>query len=90
MTRSSTVSANTDRRPQWKLAVLLYPFTAAAVAVNLFMLALMGQAVGLNALSPHAALALSVVLGVPATWAAARWVRHLLDQAEERPPRRNL
>ncbi len=73
----------TDGRwPLWKLGVLLYPFTAAAVAINLFMLGLMGQAIGLPALSPVTALGLSVVLGIPATWAAARWVRHLIDEAE--------
>ena len=60
---------------------MLYPFAAAAVAINLFMLALMGQAVGLSALSPVTTLLLSVPLGIPATWAAGRWVRHLLDEA---------
>jgi hypothetical protein len=63
----------------WKLAVVLYPFAAAAVAINLFLLALMGQAVGLPALSPGAALGLSGPFGVPAAWAAGRWVRRLLD-----------
>jgi hypothetical protein len=28
------------------------------------------------------AIWISVVLGVPATWAAARWTRHLIDEAE--------
>ncbi|MCA1296770.1 hypothetical protein [Stappia indica] len=86
MTAIDPSSTPTDGRwPLWKLALLLYPFTAAAVAINLFMLALMGQAIGLSALSPEAALALSVVLGIPATWAAARWVRHLIDEAEKNP-----
>ena len=72
----------TDGRwPLWKLGAVLYPFVAAAVAINLFMLGLMGQAVGLPALSPLLTLALSVPLGVPATWLAARWVRHLIDEA---------
>ena len=60
---------------------MLYPFTAAAVAINLFLLGLMGQALGLPALAPVHALLLAVPLGVPATWAAGRWVRHLLDEA---------
>lgn len=68
--------------PVWKLALLLYVFAAGAVAINLFMLGLLGQSVGLPALSPHAVLALSAPLGVPAAWAAGRWARHLLDQAE--------
>lgn len=67
-----------------KLAVLLYPFAAAAVAINLFMLGLMAQWVGLPAISPYWAMALSVPLGVPATWLAARWVRGLIDEAEGR------
>lgn len=70
------------RWPLWKLGVVLYPFTAATVAINLFLLGLMGQALGLPALSPHAALLLCLPLGLPATWAAARWVRHLIDEAE--------
>lgn len=64
-----------------RLAVLLYPFAAAAVAINLFMGALMARAVGWPNLSPGMALALSVGLGVPAAWAAGRWVRRLLDAA---------
>mgnify|MGYP005859585583 CR=1 FL=1 len=69
-----------ERWPVWKLALLLYPFAAAAVAINLFMLALMGQAVGLPALAPVPTLIASIPLGVPATWAAARWVRRLMDE----------
>jgi hypothetical protein len=57
-------------------------FVAAAVAINLFLLALMGQAVGFRALTPLAALCASVFLGVPATWAAGRWARRLIDRAE--------
>jgi hypothetical protein len=65
--------------PVWKLAILLYPFAATAVAINLFMLGLLSQAIGLAALSPLWALGLSLPLGLPATWAAGLWVRHLLD-----------
>ncbi|SPH23823.1 hypothetical protein DEA8626_02895 [Defluviimonas aquaemixtae] len=79
------MAPRTDPRwPLWRLGLLLYPFATAAVAINLFMLALMGQAVGLPALPPVTALALSVPLGFPATWAAARWVRRLIDEAESR------
>lgn len=67
--------------PVWKLAALLYVFAAAAVAINLFLLGLLAQALGLAALSPLRALALSVPLGLPAAWAAGRWVRRLMDQA---------
>lgn len=71
-----------ERWPIWKLAVMLYVFAATAVAINLFMLGLLGQWVGLPALSPELVLVLSVPLGVPAAWASGHWVRHLLDEAE--------
>ncbi|WP_199261467.1 hypothetical protein [Paracoccus binzhouensis] len=67
--------------PIWKLALLLYVFAAGAVAINLFMLGLLGQSLGLPALPPMTVLALAVPLGVPAAWAAGLWVRHLLEQA---------
>lgn len=69
------------RWPVWKLAVVLYVFAAGAVAINLFMLGLMGQAIGLPALSPVGAVIASLLLGIPAAWASGRWVRHLLDEA---------
>ena len=65
----------------WKLAALLYFFAAAAVAINLFMLGLLLQALGLTALPPVTALIAAGPLGVPAAWAAGKWVRHLLDEA---------
>lgn len=66
----------------WQLAALLYIFAAAAVAINLFMLGLLLQAVGVTALSPVAALMAAGPLGIPAAWAAGKWVRHLLDEAD--------
>ena len=81
-TRSPSKTAPaTDRRSLWKLGLILWPFATSAVAINLFMAGLLGQALGLPALSPVAALWLSLPLGLPATWAAARWVRGLLEQA---------
>lgn len=70
--------------PVWKLAVLLYPLAAGAVAVNLFMLALMGRAIGLAELSPVTSVILGLVLGIPAAWATGRWVRRLMDEADGR------
>ncbi|MCW2307724.1 hypothetical protein [Rhodobium gokarnense] len=70
-------------RPLWRLGLLLYPFAAAAVAINLFMLSLMGQAIGLPVLSPAVSVAWSIALGVPAAWLAARWVRRLIAEAED-------
>jgi len=70
-----------SRWPIWKLAILLYPFAAAAVAINLFMLGLIGPMLGLAAISPWTALLISAPLGVPAAWLAGRWVRSLMDEA---------
>lgn len=72
-----------NRWPVWKLSVLLYVFAAGAVAINLFMLGLLGQSLGLPALSPVTALIAALILGIPAAWASGRWVRHLLDEAAE-------
>ncbi|MDF0602863.1 hypothetical protein P1J78_19145 [Psychromarinibacter sp. C21-152] len=72
----------TGRWPVRKLAVLMYPFAMPAVAINLFMLGLTGQWVGLPALAPVTALVVSVPLGVPAAWLAGRWCRSLMDQAD--------
>jgi hypothetical protein len=75
------MSANDTIWPLWKLGLLLYPFTAAAVAINLYMLGLIAPSIGLPVLSPVSALQLSVLLGLPATWAMAVWVRNLLREA---------
>ncbi len=70
--------------PVWKLALLLYPLSAGAVAVNIFMLALLGRWLGLPELSPVTSVMVGLVLGVPATWATGRWVRGLMDTADGR------
>lgn len=71
------------RWPVWKLAIMLYVFAAGAVAINLFMLGLLSQSLGMTALSPHATVAWALPLGVPAAWLAGRWVHRLLDEASE-------
>ncbi len=68
--------------PVWKLSILLYPFAAGAVAINLYMLSLMGQVFGLAVLSPQASIIGGLILGVPAGWASGKWARHLMDQAD--------
>ncbi|ABV94903.1 hypothetical protein Dshi_3170 [Dinoroseobacter shibae DFL 12 = DSM 16493] len=70
--------------PVWKLAVLLYPLAAGAVAVNLFMLALMGRVFGIQELSPVAAVLAGLLLGIPAAWATGKWIRRLMDEADGR------
>jgi hypothetical protein len=61
---------------------LLWPFATAAVAINLFLLGLIGVAMDLPGIAPGTALWLSLPLGLPATWAAARWVAGLIAEAE--------
>ena len=83
-TRSTSRKAPATEAPRsrLRLALLLAPFVWAAVAINLFMGALIGQAMGWGSLSPWLAMALAVPLTVPAGWLAARWVGGLLDAAE--------
>ena len=86
-TRSPSRTAPATETGRWsvrRLAALLYPFAAGAAAINLFMLGLMGQAAGLPALTPWAALSGGLALGVPAAWLAGRWVRRLMDEAAGR------
>jgi hypothetical protein len=81
-TRSPSRTGPATRHGLRKLAALVWPFVTSAVAINLFMLGLLWQAVGLPALAPVTVLWLSLPLGLPFTWAAARWLRRLLEQAE--------
>jgi hypothetical protein len=62
----------------------MWPFATGAVAINLFLLGLIGTWVGLPAMPPLIALLLSLPLGVPAAWAFALWARHLIREAEGR------
>ncbi len=74
-----------DKTPQpslLKLGLYLYVFVMAAVAVNLFMLSLAWQRIGLPALSPTISVLISLPLAIPVTWLAARWVRRLMDEAD--------
>ncbi|WP_066811777.1 NnrT protein [Frigidibacter mobilis] len=65
-----------------RLALMLYPFGAGAMAVNLFFASLIGSWVGWPVLTPVQSVLGGLVLGVPATWAFARHIRRLMAQAE--------
>lgn len=71
-----------NRWSRRKLAAVLYPFVTAAVAINLFLASLLSTWLGVSVLSPVASLLLSLPLGLPASWATARWVDGLLDKAQ--------
>ena len=81
-----TAAGDEGRWPVWKLAILLYPFAATAVWINLFMLFLLLSWLGIDVLSPWLAALLALPLGIPATWAAGIWIRNLMDQAAPRTP----
>lgn len=76
------MAPRTDRL--WRLAVILWPFVAGTVAINLFLLGLIFRAAGWSSIAPVSALIWALPLSLPATWAAARWVRRLIDEAEGR------
>lgn len=71
-----------DPHRMWRLRLWIWPFATTAVAINLFLLGLMGTWVGLPALPPVTALWIAQPLGLPATWAAARWIGGLIAEAE--------
>lgn len=78
-----TIDPNNERWPVWKLALVMYPFAAGAAAVNLFFLFLIFQALGFGALTPVQSICGGLILGVPFTWVAGKWIRGLIDQAED-------
>jgi hypothetical protein len=66
----------------WKLGLILWPFATGAVAINLFLLGLIGVSMGLPPVTPIHALIWSIPLGIPATWGFAVWIRSLIREAE--------
>ena len=83
-TRSpSRTEPATDPRRSWKLRAILWPFVTATVAINLFLLGLLWQAMELPVLAPVMALWLALPLGLPATWVATRWIGGLIDEGEK-------
>ena len=65
-----------------RLTLILYPFGAGAMAVNLFFASLIGSWIGLPVLTPVQSVMGGAVLGAPATWAFARHIRRLMEKAE--------
>jgi hypothetical protein len=65
------------------LGLILWPFVAGAVAINVFLAGLILQsAEWFPAFSPVASLLWALPLSLPATWAAARWVQGMIREAE--------
>ncbi len=80
---SRKAPATEGKWPVWKLAILLYPATALTVAINLFLAGLILHSAGFGAIGPVSAILWSIPLGVPAAWLAGRWVRGLMDEADD-------
>lgn len=68
-----------------RLTLILYPFGAGAMAVNLFFASLIWSWVGGPVLTPIQSLAGGLVLGLPATAAFAGRIRALMAKADEKP-----
>ncbi|SEL12089.1 NnrT protein [Pacificibacter marinus] len=65
-----------------QIAVLLYPFGMAAMAVNVFFASLLGSWVGGPVATTFVALGLGALIAIPATYAFACHIRRLMDEAE--------
>lgn len=68
----------------WRLTLVLYPFGAGAMAVNLFFASLIWSWIGWPVLTPVQSVLGGLVLGVPATVAFARHIHALMAKADER------
>ncbi|WP_282152357.1 hypothetical protein [Ruegeria atlantica] len=80
---SQKAPATEGNWPVWKLAILLYPATTLTVAINLFLAGLIANSAGFGMVTPVAAILWSIPLGVPAALLAGRWLRGLMDEADE-------
>lgn len=67
--------------PVWQIALVLYPFGAGAMAVNVFFASLIGSWVGGPILSTAWSIGLGCLIGVPTTVLFARHMRRLMDEA---------
>ena len=69
--------------PTHIIALVLYPLGAGAMATNVFFASLIGSWVGLPVLAPLWSVGIGALIGIPATWAFARHIRHLMDISEK-------
>lgn len=65
-----------------RLSLLLYPFGAGAMAVNLFFALLIASWIRLPVLTPVQSVIGGAALGIPATWAFAGHMRRLMEKAD--------
>lgn len=65
-----------------RLTLILYPFGAGAMAVNLFFASLIGSWIGWPVLTPVQSVLGGAALGIPATWVFARHIKRLMKRAD--------
>ncbi len=65
-----------------RLTMILYPFGAGAMAVNVFFASLIWSWLGWPVLTPVQSILGGAVLGVPATWAFARHIWQLMESID--------
>lgn len=75
-------SETPGRWPASRLALVVYPFAAAAAAVNIFFIGLIVTWLGVPNFSPLVSVGSGLVLGVPFAWVLGRYFRRLIDEAE--------
>lgn len=73
----------TSRSGVRRLFLILYPFGAGAMAVNVFFASLIWSWIGWPVLTPVQSVVGGAMLGVPATWAFARHIRSLMEKADQ-------
>lgn len=74
------------KRAGWstgRIALVLYPCGAGTAAVNVFFASLIFSWIGGPIASTAWSIGLGCVIGLPATWAFARHIRHLMDVADK-------
>jgi len=73
------------KRQEWSaptIAIVLYPFAAGAMAVNVFFASLIGSWIGLPILSTWWSALIGAMIGAPASYAFALHIRSLMDKAD--------
>lgn len=68
--------------PIWKIAVALYPLGAGAMGVNVFFASLIGSWIGLPVLPTVWSSVLGCLIGIPFSYAFARHIRRLMNEAD--------
>ncbi|CTQ32732.1 hypothetical protein [Jannaschia rubra] len=65
-----------------RLMLILYPFGAGAMGINLFFASLIGTWIGWPAMPPVWSVIGGAILGLPATWVFSRHISNLMDRAD--------